>query len=121
MLRTSSGPAKPDIQRAVDDLLRENAHFDRSENRTAIREHLVRPVSVQLRDTDETLSAFSRNISATGIGLITDAPISNQKVAVLRVGRIHGPDLFILAECRWCKRYGENWYFSGWQFINLKR
>ncbi|MEL7498669.1 MAG: PilZ domain-containing protein [Planctomycetota bacterium] len=121
MLRTATGPVKPDIQRAVEELLRENSNFDRSENRSAIRDSLVRPVIIEYRDSEETVAAFSRNISATGIGLITNEPVTNKKVAVIRVNRLHGTDVSILAECRWCKAYGEEWYFSGWQFISLKR
>lgn len=121
MLRTDSGPVKPDIQRVVDELMREDTHFDRNENRSAIREHLVRPVVIEIRETEQVISAFSRNISATGIGLITDQEIPERSVAVITIQRLHGPDIKILAECRWSKGYGEKWKFSGWQFINLKR
>ena len=121
MLRTSGGPAKPDIQRAVEEMLRDDTQYDRAENRSAMREHLVRPVSIKFREIEEPISAFSRNISATGIGLITDQPVGEGKTAVLAIKQLRGPDVCILAECRWCKSYGENWHLSGWQFINLKR
>ena len=122
MLRTSGPPAHPDIQRAVDDLLREDSNFDRTENRSAHRQHLVRPVEVVIRDSDESISAFSRNVSASGIGVITHQPIDDGAVAVLTIARLApGHDITILAECRWCKPYGKNWFISGWQFINLKR
>lgn len=121
MLRSATGQAKPDIQKVVDDLLREEVNFDRCENRSAIRDHLVRPVSIYIRETDLTLDAFSRNISATGLGLITNESVLERAIAVLEVKRLRGNSVKILAECRWCKEYGENWFFSGWQFINLKR
>lgn len=121
MLRSATGPVKPDIQKAVDELLREETNFDRCENRSAIRDHLVRPVSLFIRETESRIDAFSRNISATGIGLITNQQVAERTVAIVDVERLHGPVVSILAECRWCKAYGENWYFSGWQFINLKR
>ncbi len=122
MLKNGGGlNAKPDISRAVTDLLKEDSNFDRSENRSAHRENLVRPVNVELRDEGKVVPAFSRNISATGIGIITDEPVQIDGVAVLHIQRIQGKEVVILAECRWCKAYGENWYISGWQFINLKR
>lgn len=121
MLTTSSGPSKPDIKRVVDDLLREDLYFDRNENRSAIRENLVRPVVIEVRDSDVKTSGFSRNISSSGIGVITDASISEGTVAVLKIDRLHGVPITILAECRWCRPYGDDWQISGWQFIKLKR
>ena len=121
MLRSATGPVKPEIQKAVDELLREETNFDRNENRSAIRDHLVRPVNIYFRETESSQDAFSRNISATGIGLITNQAVIEKCVAVIGIERLRGPLVTILAECRWCKAYGENWYFSGWQFISYKR
>ena len=122
MLRTSESPANPEIKRAVDNLLLEDSNFDRTENRSAHRQHLVRPVDVLLRESGESVSAFSRNVSATGIGIITHQPIDDGTVAVLTIARLAlDHDTTILAECRWCKPYGENWFITGWQFIGLKR
>ncbi len=121
MLRTSGPSANPEIQRTVQELLQENANFDRNENRSAHRDHLVRPVEFQSRDGGEIVAAFSRNISATGIGLITQEPVTEHTVSVLKITRLKGNDVIIIAECRWCKPYGENWFLSGWQFLNLKR
>jgi hypothetical protein len=121
MLRTSGPPAIPEIQRAVDGLLSEDSNFDRLENRSAHRDNLVRPVNIEFRDSNATISAFSRNVSATGIGVITNQPIDDKSAAVLQITRLHDSEVSILAECRWCKPYGKNWYISGWQFISLKR
>lgn len=122
MLRTSGPPAKPDIQRAIDDLLKEDSQFDRNENRSAHRENLVRAVVIQVRDPESIYHAFSRNVSATGIGLITPDEIPERVTAVLEIARLNqSKDVSILADCRWCRPYGENWFISGWQFINLKR
>lgn len=130
MLRSSGPPPKPDIKRAIDELLKEDAQYDRSENRSAHRENLVRHVQIEIRqqasagdDEPNSLSGFSRNISATGIGLISESPVQEKSVAVLSIDRI-GPStgpLKVLSECRWCRPYGDNWFLSGWQFINLKR
>jgi hypothetical protein len=119
MLRISNGPAKPDILCAINELLHEDSQFDRNEDRSAMRENLVRPITIEDRESGEKIAAFSRNASASGIGLITNLPIPERRVAVLCIERLYGPDTFMLAVCRWCKSYGKNWHFSGWQFINL--
>lgn len=139
MLRSSGPPPKPDIQRVIDEILKEDARYNQSENRSAHRENLVRHVSIELRQTEQTsaskvgdsqaddkadsTSGFSRNVSATGIGLITKFQIDDKSVAVLSIERL-GPNskpATILSECRWCRPYGNNWFLSGWQFISLKR
>ncbi len=121
MLRTTGPAAKPDIQRAVDGILREDSKFDRSENRSAHRENLVRAVTLEVREPESTIQAFSRNISATGIGVITGEPVVDRSTAILEIASLTGEHTRVLAECRWCKPYGENWFLSGWQFIGLKR
>ncbi len=123
MLRTANAgpPAKPDIQRAIDGILKEDSNFDRNENRSAHRENLVRPVEIEIRETETTVSGFSRNVSGSGIGIITKEPIDEKAIGVIKIAGLSNNDLTILSECRWCKPYGEGWFISGWQFINLKR
>lgn len=123
MLRSGNTgpPPKPDIQRAIDAILKEDANFDRTENRSAHRENLVRAVSIESRGLEEVKDGFSRNVSATGVGLITNHEIAEKLVGTLKIERLSGQPTAILSECRWCRPYGENWYLSGWQFINLKR
>jgi len=121
MLRSSGPPPKPDIQRVIDAILKKDATFDRTENRTAHRESLVRAITLEIRDSEETIVGFSRNISATGVGIIQDQEIAEKSTAVLSIERLGNQEpAKILSECRWCKPYG-NWFLSGWQFINLKR
>lgn len=122
MLQQNNGPtAKPDVKRAVEKLLVADANFDRYENRTAHRKNLVRPVHIELRETGESVQAFSRNISSTGIGLITHQPLDPNLIAVLSVMSLEGENVEFLAESRWCKSFGDQWFFSGWQFVCLKR
>lgn len=121
MLRTSGPPVRPDIQRAVTDVVKEDSNFDRVENRSAHRTSLVRPVTIDIRESDKLINAFSRNISDTGIGLVTNQLIIDGCSATLAIARLKGPDLRLLGDCRWCKPYGDGWFLSGWQFIALKR
>jgi len=121
MLRTSGPPVKPEIQRAIDSILKEDSNFDRVEARSAHRENLVRAVMIKIRESESQITAFSRNISATGVGLITGEMIQERSSGILKIAQLVGPDLSILADCRWCKPYGDSWFLSGWQFIALKR
>ena len=121
MLRSEAGRSNPDIERAIKDLLAEDANFDRNENRSAHREHLVRHLRVEIRELEQVIDAVSRNISVAGIGIITDQDIASGTIAVLGIERLKGPTTKIIAECRWSRNYGENWFISGWKFQNLKR
>ena len=82
----------------------------------------MRSVIVEVRrPTELTVDGFSRNISASGIGLITKAAIEDRANALLTIERLRGQPYKVLAECRWCRPYGANWHISGWQFMMLKR
>lgn len=118
MLRLSGLAPSREVENLIHELLMEDANYDRVENRSSHREHLVLPVELQIRG-GEAINAFSRNVSAAGIGLITQEPIAERAVGVLKVHRLKGQPSQILAECRWCRGYGPNWNISGWQFINL--
>ena len=121
MLKNSGPPTRPDVQHAVEQILKADRDFDRYENRTAHRQHLVRAVELELRETGSTEYAFSRNISATGIGVISLTRFDVDSVAVLSIAALDSEDTQFLAECRWCKEFGPKWFLSGWQFIGLKR
>ena len=136
MLRSSGPPAKPDIKRVIDEILKEDAKYDQTENRSAHRENLVRHVGIEMRQSEqstpaegdsngdqaESMFGFSRNVSATGIGLITKFVVADKSVAVLSIDRLgNAKTATILSECRWCRPCGDNCYLSGWQFLNLKR
>ncbi|MCC9603571.1 PilZ domain-containing protein [Stieleria sp. JC731] len=120
MLRLSGSAPNQDVENAVRDMLDEDAIYD-NENRNAYREHLVRPVTLAVRGERESLSAFSRNVSASGIGLVTDTVVHEGATAVLTVESLKNGPLKLLAQCRWCRPFGKNWMISGWQFINVHR
>lgn len=121
MLHLSGSAANMDVENAIRDFLEQDAIFDRIENRSSHREHLVRPISLRIRGNDEEIEGFSRNVSASGIGLLTKSEIAERSIAVLEIERLKGPSAKFLAESRWCRPYGANWRISGWQFINLHR
>jgi hypothetical protein len=81
----------------------------------------VRPIQIELRSEELIIPAFSRNISANGIGVISSEKILEKSTAILEIAGIKNSPVKILADCRWSRNYGENWYISGWQFISIKR
>ena len=91
------------------------------ETRSVHRDHLVRHLRLAIRGTEQTLEGFSRNISVAGIGIITDQAIASGATAKMEIERLKGDPVKIIAECRWCKSYGESWFISGWQFRGIKR
>jgi len=121
MQRTSMVRANPEIERMVKDLLAADASFDRHEARSVHRDQLVRHLRLEFSETGQRLEAFSRNISTAGIGVITSQAIPSGVIAVMEIVRLKGASAKIIAECRWCKSYGENWFISGWQFRSIKR
>ncbi|WP_182870730.1 PilZ domain-containing protein [Rhodopirellula sp. JC639] len=121
MLRLTGTAPNLDVENVVRDLLEEDAFYDRIENRSAHREHLVRPVTMQIRGSDETILSFSRGVSAAGISLIADVEIPERSTAVLTIESLKGGPVKVLAQCRWCRPFGANWKISGWQFINIHR
>ena len=113
--------SNPEVERLIRELLTEDARYDR-ELRSAHRENLVFPVSICLEEKDQGISGFSRNVSVTGICVLCENEISSGERATLEIYRLHRPEPSrVLAECRWCKPFGDTFYASGWQFLGLAR
>lgn len=111
-----------EVQEIVKSLLKEDLDHDRYENRSVHRENLVRSVTIDTRQpTKMTLHSVSRNISGEGIGLITNEQIPDKCIAILSIEPLKKRTTKILAECRWCKPYGKNWFVSGWLFRTIIR
>ena len=116
------GAASPEIGQLVEDLLREEADFELRDGRSVHRETIARPVTVTLRRPIETtFNSFSRNISGQGIGLISLERVPEDATGILAIEGLSSMPAPILAECRWCKEYGTQWFLSGWQFLMIKR
>lgn len=120
-MRATGRAANPEIERTVNRLIAEDTQYDRIENRSSLRHKFIRAVDLQLRDSGREIPAFSRNLSADGIGVITNEMVAEGEMAVISIAPLGQGEVLLLGKCRWCKSYGENWFLSGWQFINLKR
>jgi hypothetical protein len=119
MLRDSITASSPHLEASVKQLMLEDSEFDQSERRTVHREFLVRPVLLELRENNQTIEAFSRNISFMGISLITRSPVLPHSIAKLKIYRLNTEPSLFLAECRWTGPFGGEWNLSGWNFLNV--
>ncbi|MBX3419906.1 MAG: hypothetical protein KF851_20090 [Pirellulaceae bacterium] len=114
-------PGKTLVERAVARLEAESIRFLNSECRSIIRKPFVRPCSLIVRGTVEAVKATSQYIADSGINLIGQTNFSEGLVALLKIHSLEGSPVFFLAECRWCRPYGEEWFCSGWHFISIQR
>ena len=68
--------------------------------------------------TRTRISAFSRDISPAGIGLLHSIPLDTGRV-ILQIPSTAGHELDISVEVAWCAPVGEGWYVSGGRFVRL--
>jgi len=121
MINRGMQASNPEVERLIQELLVEDTRYGQ-ELRSAHRENLVFPVSINLNGKDQEIAGFSRNVSVSGICILCDTEIASGERAVIEIYRLHRPEPSrILAECRWCKPFGDEYYASGWQFSGLVR
>ena len=107
------------IGRTVMRLLEEARTEEKLDRRAEPRHPFFRPVSIQpASNPDCRFSAFAREISRTGIGLLHNMPLQPGQVR-LTVASTHGEALCVTAEVVWCRPSGEGWYLSGCRFVDF--
>ena len=122
MLRSSKSASNPHFKRMIESLIKSSSNYDRYENRSAYREHLVVPVLVDFRDGQFEVPGMTRNVSSAGVGLLLPAECKEGDQAIITMEQADGGGKHkVLSECRWRKPYGESWFLSGWQFIKVVR
>ena len=113
--------AKQEFIQLVNGMLAEKISFDR-ELRSHHREPLVRPVVVRYEDDQmDEHHCVSRNISATGICLISQFACPVHQTAILELYQLKNMPVEVIAECRWCRPFGPDYWMSGWQFVTIKK
>lgn len=106
---------------AVKNLLKENQSELLTERRND-RKPFVRPVTIRAgRNRDTVAFAFSREISSVGIGLISQVEWKARTQATIEVISIEKQEVYQIAgEARWTRPFGQNWYYTGWKFVDEK-
>ena len=123
MLTSGMGMVRgcPDVERAVNELLTADTNYDRHHSRSVHRQHLVRYLVIKIRKPEQSVVGVSRHISNIGIEVIIDHEIAEGTIGEIDIERLKGPPIRIIAECRWCRNFGENRFILGWQFKSIKR
>lgn len=122
MLTSQQAEAQPDIKQLIDEIVLENARYKR-ELRSFHREPLACPVVVYFNQQGiDNQHCVSQNISPAGIALLSSFEFDPGVVTAVEIYRISGSSNTskIVAECRWSKPFGTEYWMSGWQFLRLQ-
>lgn len=82
--------------------------FQRPVQVTPLNEH---EESINL-DGPETMTAYARDISPSGVGLLHDQPINSNRV-LLSFELLGGKTLSLVVQLTWCRYLGDFWHSSG--------
>jgi hypothetical protein len=109
---SKSGPGK-----AIYQLIVEAQAEVARDRRAEARLPFFRPVSIKMAD-GHLYSAFSREISAYGIGLIHNIELKPGAVELI-IPSEEGHSIYVRARIVWCESCGEGWFVSGGQFEGI--
>jgi len=104
--------APPEIRPRVERLIDEAKEQAAQDSRTEARFPLFQPVT--LFRGSQLLSAFSRDVSESGMGLLHDMPIGGEYTIHFRDPE--GDEFDLNAVVLWCRPCGQGWYISGVRF-----
>ena len=91
---------------------------DKFDRRSEQRHPFFRPVTLSTIGVGgHSFSAFARDISASGMGLLSHASLLPTKVS-LAISIEPGGKIDLTGEIMWCESCGEGWYLSGVRFLD---
>jgi hypothetical protein len=106
------------MQEEIERLLLEIQRAKYTERRTEPRQPFARPVQIHFPN-GPIVRAFSKDLSAMGIGIISDASFPSGAIATLEIHSTISESVILRAEVRWCDGYGKGWYLLGWKFLSI--
>jgi len=89
----------------------------KTDRRADVRYALFRPVSIEM-DDGHKYSAFTREISETGIGLIHNMDLNEGEVEI-GIRSDCGYSIRVRTQIVWCAACGEGWFISGGRFVGI--
>ena len=124
MSETATSIKKPVIEvelgEAIDQLLAESKQMEHVERRAELRHPFLGLVSVTSMETGKGLiSAFSREISRSGIGLLHYKELRPGPV-LLTLTSPAGTKLEVVTDILWCRPMGEGWFVSGGRSLSQR-
>lgn len=102
--------------KAIYELIVEARDYEKNARRYN-RYAFFRPVSIRI-EGDRHYSAFSRDISAWGIGLLHNFELTPGEVGIA-ISSEQGYSIPLRARIVWCRPCGEGWYISGGGFVGV--
>jgi hypothetical protein len=103
---------------AVESLLACAKRDAEHERRSDVRYPFSRPVTVLLDEHGCQLSAFAREISRGGIGLLHHQPLEPGETVIVLEGE-DGTPLRLRTRIVWSRACGQGWHMSGGKFLAL--
>lgn len=113
MLGNLSCGANPEIGRLLKKLRADEDGYD-TELRSLDREKLVFPVQMSSFNGETKVDAFSRDLSGSGLGLITPQPFDAGTEMQIQL-QLPDTTHTCRARCCWNSRFGESYWSSGWE------
>jgi hypothetical protein len=111
--------ARVEIEAAVERLLADARNDRGVERRVESRHPFFCPVFVMPQhDRSRRFSAFAREISRSGIGLLHNMKLSPGPATLVIVSS-NGARRQFSAEVVWCRPMGEGWFISGCRFVDV--
>ena len=105
----------PKLRQTVNRMI-SDAKLVNDERRANGRFPYFQPVMVQLSHSPALYSAFTRDISATGVGLLHGLPIQPQTITLISKLK-DDVDIQVSVRIIWCVPCSEGWYISGGPFL----
>ena len=108
------------VSEHIEELLDEAMAREQTDRRAEVRYPFFCHTHITLQDgLDRQFTAFSREISLSGVGLLHNMPLERQEV-VIAFNRQDGAPIHLRAEIVWCRPCGEGWYLSGGKFLDAR-
>ena len=102
---------------AIGRLLKEDRAIEsEQEQRNSDRLQAAVPISIYLPDNTYRVPGFTRNLSHSGLCLVSKVEIQPNQVADLEVMCLTGESSRIESRCMWTKQYDDGHWVSGWKF-----
>jgi hypothetical protein len=101
--------------KVIYELIVEAQNAATGDRREGVRLAFFRPVEVRFED-GRCVSAFSREISAGGIGLVHNVEVPVGEVELCVSGEL-GYSIRVRTEIVWCQACSDRWYISGGRFV----
>jgi PilZ domain len=116
-MRAEDKPVALSPGKAIYQLIVEAKAALKTDRRAEVRYAFFRPVSIEM-DDGHLYSAFTREISETGIGLIHNMDLQEGEVEIA-IRSDCGYSIRVRTQIVWSQSCGEGWYISGGRFVDI--